>query len=114
MMRTIHITQEDYDEINEDILRAVENVEENTTTREVIEVHSDNGVVIRLEIAIRSESSSMKFTDYAWGYTKTFTEYNYRCSVDVVDVIVTKNGKNRKSDFDERNLEHQFENTVWK
>lgn len=70
--------------------------------------------VISLTIEMSIKTSSIKFTDDAWGYVKTFTENNWYCLCEIVDLSVQdRNGNEVDSDFDESELDLEFESSEW-
>jgi len=108
----IHIPDETYAELNELIERAASDTDEGS--REV-EIEAEAGdVCVALKVELSSKTSTCRFTDDAWGYRKTFTETNWECSVEVLEVNVTdEDGNPVESDFDEEYIEQEYSSTSW-
>lgn len=109
----VHITSEAYSELQRQIQGAVETMQDD---HEIIEIVAElpDDASIYLTVALSASTSHTKFTDDAWGATQTFTETNRCCTCEIDTVLVIDGkGNERESDFDESNLELEFETTDW-
>lgn len=113
--KPIHITDEAYLELQTQIQEEIDRLCDETHETVTIEADLPDNAVIRLTIDIKSDSSKIRFKDNAWGYTKTFTEYNWHCQCEITDVsVIDSNEREVESDFDEDKLELEFESSEWK
>lgn len=115
--RPMHITDEAYIELQKQIQDAVDGMEGMDERRKTIEIEADlpDDAAIYLTIEMNASVSKVKFRDDAWGYDRTFTEERWTCSCEITKAIVLDGkGNKRESDFDELNLELEFEETEWK
>jgi len=113
--KPIHITNEAYIELQKQIQDEIDRMDDETHETIVVNAELPNNAVISLTIDIKSEYSKIKFRDDAWGYTRTFTEHNWYCLCEITDVfILDANGNEVTNDFDESQLELEFESTEWK
>lgn len=108
----IHIPEEIYAELN----RQIESIAtELTDGSKRVEVTEEVGCYdITLTVELSASTSRLRFTDYAWGYTKSFIEENWKCEVEIVKVEVTdQDGNVERSDFDEDYIDHEYSSTQW-
>lgn len=114
--KPVHITDEAYIELQKQIQDAVDGIGMDER-RKTIEIEADlpDDAAIYLTIEMNASVSKVKFRDDAWGYDRTFTEERWTCSCEITKAIVLDGkGNKRKSDFDELNLELEFEDMAWK
>ena len=112
--KPVRVTQEAYIELQRQIQDAVDGMEEECKTI-VAEAELPNESTIYITVEMVSSVSNSKFTDDAWGATQTFTELCWRCECEITDVkVLDKRGKIVESDFDETELELEFESIDWK
>lgn len=111
--KPVHITDEAYIELQRQIQDAVDGMEEEHKNIK-IEAELPDDAVIHLTVYMCAQVSKIKFRDDAWGATRTFTETNWCCDCEITNVqVLDAKGIGRKSDFDELNLELEFEETEW-
>jgi len=109
----IHIPDEVYAGLNRQIEAIATEMEDGSKE---VEVAEEVGCYdINLKVKLYADTSRLRFTDYAWGYPKSFIEENWKCEVEIVKVEVTdQDGNAERSDFDEDYIEIQYESTAWK
>jgi hypothetical protein len=112
--RRFHIPDQAYSDLNMQIEGAISLMFDERTKDAVF--RTDEGDVdVALRVRIKAEENKTRFTDGAWGHVRTFTEFNYYCYVEILEVIVTdENGRVVDSDFDEDRIETEYETTEWK
>jgi hypothetical protein len=109
-----HVTDEAYIELQRQIQDLVDTMEKD---HEVVCISADitEEVTVFVSIEMNAESSQLGFRDDAWGQSRMFTEVNWRCECTILDVFVMdEKGEKHECDFDESNLDLEFETTEWK
>ena len=113
--KPVHVTTEAYEDLQAQIQIAAETMDEDEHKTVEIDAELPNDAAIYLTLEITTSSSRLKFTDDAWGATQTFTELCWRCECEITDVkVLDKRGKIVESDFDETELELEYETTEWR
>lgn len=110
----IHITDEAYIELQRQIQYEIDAMEDEPCKTIEIEAELPDDAAIYLTIEMTANVTKSKFTDDAWGAPKIFTETNWECTCEITNIqVLDGNGKERESDFDESNLDLEFEVTDW-
>lgn len=110
----VHITQEAYIEIQRQLQDAVDGMNEGRGFFS-FDAELPDEMTLFVTVELYASSTKRKFTDEAWGRPETFTEINWVCECRSLSVLVLdKNGKTRKDDFDVSQLELRYESMDWK
>lgn len=111
----VHITEKAYQDLNKQIEYWATDMEEDGKREIEIEAELPDDAAIYLTIEMRAHETKTKFTDCAWGAVQIFTETNWECNCEVTKVqVLNGRGKEVESDFDESNLDLEFEVTDWR
>lgn len=109
----IHIPDEAYTDLNDQIQNAITDMEDESKTI-LVETEVD-GASVSLAIELNAKVTNYTFYDDAWGYRKKFTETNFYCSVEIVGMkVIDENDREVDSDFDEDYIQAEYESTDWK
>lgn len=109
----VHIPDEAYSELNKQIENAIAEIEDRAKTV-IVEAEFDEATV-SLAVELNAKVTTIPFSDDAWGYPKRFTETNFYCSVEIVEIKVTDvDGREIDSDFDENYIQSEYESTDWR
>ena len=104
----IHIAEEVYAGLNQQIERAAGEMTDGYKEVEFVED------LVTIKVGLSSNTSSTRFTDYAWGIPQSFIERVWRCEVEMISVTVTDDdGKPTEHDFDAENIEGLYESIQW-
>lgn len=113
--KPVHVTDEAYIELQRQIQYEIDAMEDEPCKTIEIEAELPDDAAIYLTIEMTAKVTKSKFTDDAWGAPKIFTETNWECTCEITNIqVLDGNGKERESDFDESNLDLEFEVTDWK
>ena len=110
----VHITQEAYIELQRQIQDLVDTMEKE---QEIVCISADieEELTVFVSLEMNASSSQIRFRDDAWGQSRMFTEVNWHCECEVLHVFVLgPKGERLSCDFDESNLDLEFETHEWK